>query len=79
MSALITEEEFARAKDDAQFRQRMMVEKLDLLLAEIARMRLDKPEPNSPTAKQIKEGVDLAVKLADILQKKAQADGTQAA
>jgi hypothetical protein len=69
MNALVTDEEVAQAQNDPEFRQKLMVEKLDLLLEQIARMRQQKPAADSLTARQIREGVDLAVRLADILQK----------
>jgi hypothetical protein len=79
MSAYITDEEYAQAQGDPEFRQKLLVDKLDLLLAEIAKMRQTKPAPDSLPARQIKEGVDLAVKLADMLQKNQIPDGPQAA
>ncbi len=71
MSDLATEDDLARARSDPEFRQQLMAENLDRLLEALNRMRRDaddKPE----AARQIREGVDLAIKLADLLQQNAQ-------
>jgi hypothetical protein len=69
MSNLVTEDDIVRARTDPEFRQQMMAENLERLLAALNDMRRSsdiKPE----TARQIREGVDLACKLADRLQQK---------
>jgi len=67
MSALVSEEDLARARTDDAFRQRLMAESLDRLLALLNDMRR-RTDTNPERARQIREGVDLAVKLADRLQ-----------
>jgi hypothetical protein len=67
MSAMVSEEDLARARGDTAFRQRLMAESLDRLLALLNHMRRETVE-NPERARQIREGVDLAVKLADRLQ-----------
>jgi hypothetical protein len=68
MSDLVSEQDLARARSDATFRTQMMVANLDRLLEALKQMRA--AEATSPeSARQIREGVDLAVKLADRLQK----------
>ena len=70
MSGLVTEEDLARARRDPVFRQRFYADHLDRLLERLNEMRkagADEPE----RARIIKEGVDLAVKLADRLNTKA--------
>ena len=70
MSELVTEEDLARARSDPVFRQRFYADHLDRLLERLNEMRkagADQPE----RARLIKEGVDLAVKLADRLNTKA--------
>jgi hypothetical protein len=70
MSGLVTEEDLARARRDPVFRQRFYADHLDRLLERLNEMRkagADQPE----RARLIKEGVDLAVKLADRLNTKA--------
>ncbi|HTQ83976.1 MAG TPA: hypothetical protein VMI47_11985 [Pseudolabrys sp.] len=67
MSGLVSDEDLARARTDAAFRQRLMAESLDRLLALLNSMRRESVE-NPNRARQIREGVALAVKLADRLQ-----------
>ena len=70
MSDLVTEDKLARARLDPEFRQKLMAENLERLLEALNEMRKSstiKPE----AARQIREGVDLAVKLADRLQQNA--------
>ncbi|HET7850820.1 MAG TPA: hypothetical protein VFL51_17355 [Pseudolabrys sp.] len=67
MGDLVTEDDLARARRDAAFRHRLLIENLDRLLDALNRLR--KTGEISPAhARQIREGVDLAVKLADRLQ-----------
>ena len=78
MSDLVTEDDLARARSDPAFRQQLMAENLERLLEALNEMRRAsdiKPE----AARQIKEGVDLAVKLADRLQQNAPNPGPRAA
>jgi len=78
MSDLITEDDLARARTDPVFRQQLMAENLERLLEALNEMRRAsniKPE----AARQIREGVDLAVKLADRLQQNAPKPGPRAA
>jgi hypothetical protein len=67
MTGVVSEEDLARARIDTAFRQRLMAESLDRLLALLNQMRRS-PDGNPGRARQIREGVDLAVKLADRLQ-----------
>jgi len=78
MSDLVTEDDIARARSDPEFRQHLMAENLDRLLEALNKMRRAtdvKPE----AARQIREGVNLAVKLADLLKQNAYKSGPQAA
>jgi hypothetical protein len=75
MSELVTDEELTRARTDPEFRQELMAGKLEMLLEALNRLRRAS-DSNPEVAGQIREGVDLAVKLADRLQKK---DGPRAA
>ncbi|HWM81015.1 MAG TPA: hypothetical protein VNQ56_03040 [Pseudolabrys sp.] len=73
MGAPIAEEEFVRARSDLAARRALMVRSLDLLLGRIALLRAYKPAMDSPvspatTAQQLRDGIDLAVRLADRLQ-----------
>ena len=78
MSDLVSEQDLARARSDAVFRQEMMADNLERLLEALNEMRRSsdiKPDD----ARQIQEGVDLAVKLADRLQQNAQKPDPRAA
>lgn len=78
MSDLVTEDDLARARSDPDFRQQFLAQNLDLLLEALNRARRNS-SPNPKTASQIREGVDLAVKLADRLQANGGNPGPRAA
>jgi hypothetical protein len=67
MSDLITDDELARARHDPAFRQQLLAQNLGRLLEALKKMRRDSDQ-NPDTARQMREGVDLAVKLAERLQ-----------
>lgn len=79
MSDFVTEADLARARQDPAFRKKLIADNLELLLGELTRMRTTHPAPNLQQARQIREGVDLAVKLADRLQQRDDDPGPQAA
>ena len=66
MRELITDDDLTRARRDPDFRQRFYADNLDQLLEKLNEMR-----KNGGDAGLIKEGVDLAVKLAERLNTKA--------
>jgi len=66
MSDLITEDELARARSDPAFRQQFLAQNLDRLLEALKRTRRT-VEQNADTDRQVREGADLAVRLADRL------------
>jgi len=66
-SLLVTDADLARAREDPAFRHRLVADSLDLLLTEIKRLRA--AGADAKRARQIREGVDLAVKLAELLQR----------
>jgi hypothetical protein len=67
MSDLITEDELARTRTDPAFRQQFLAQNLDPRLEALKKMRRASDQ-NADTARQLREGADLAVKLADRLQ-----------
>jgi hypothetical protein len=67
MTDLVTEDELARARTDPAFRQQFLAQNLDRLLDALERMRRAS-EQNADAARQLREGADLAVQLADRLQ-----------
>jgi hypothetical protein len=66
-SPLITDSDLARARQDKAFRQQLLIESLELLLAELS--KLQRAAKNTASANQVREGVELAVKLADLLRR----------
>ena len=70
MSNLVTEDELQRARSDPEFRHQLLALNLERLLAALNEMRKGPEGKNPDAARQIREGVDLAVKLADRLQQK---------
>jgi hypothetical protein len=78
--AVVTEDDLARARRDPAYRQQLLAQNLDLLLAALNKLRRANAAPGSANAGQIREGVQLAVRLADILHKLAeQISGPRAA
>lgn len=73
MSELVTDDDLARARRDPDFRQRFYADNLDRLLEKLNEMR-----KTGGDAGLIKEGVELAVKLADRLNTKANLAKSQA-
>jgi hypothetical protein len=64
---LVTDEDIARTRSDPDFRQHLLAQNLDRLLEALNRMR--RANDTKPEAvRQMREGVDLAVKLAGRLQ-----------
>ena len=68
--ALVTDADLADARQDLASRQRLVSNYLELLLGELNKLRSMSADPIR--ARQIREGVELAVKLADLLQAMSQ-------
>jgi hypothetical protein len=69
MVDLVTEDDIERARIDPGFRQELLAKNLEQLLAALNTMRRNNGDRDPLGAKQIREGVDLAVQLAGRLQK----------
>lgn len=65
--SLITEADLTRARGDPAFRQKLLAQNLDMLLSGMKKLR-GRPRPDPGSAKQLREGVELAVRLAELLQ-----------
>ncbi len=65
--ALVTDADLARARQDPAFRHQLVADSLELLLRELSKLRSSAGD--ATRARQIREGVDLAVRLADLLQR----------
>ena len=64
---LITDSDLARAREDAEFRQRLLTQSLERLLKKLSKLQRD--ANNAQRTDQVREGVELAVKLADLLRR----------
>jgi hypothetical protein len=69
MVDLVTEDDIERARKDPGFRQELLAKNLEQLLAALNLMRRNNGDRDPDGARQIREGVDLAVQLAGRLQK----------
>ncbi len=78
MGKLISDDDLVRARRDPAFRHTMLAENLDRLLEALNRMR--RAGDDSPqAARQMREGVDLAVELANRLHRDGGVPPPQAA
>jgi hypothetical protein len=68
MADLVNDEDLARARKDPAFRQRLLADYLDRLLDALNRMRRS-GNNSQESAQQIREGVEMAVALADRLHR----------
>jgi hypothetical protein len=65
--APVSDDELARARSDPAFRQRLLSDNMEALLAGLQRLR-KAPVSDRAGAEQIREGVELAVRLAELIQ-----------
>jgi hypothetical protein len=65
--ALVTDADLVRARQDPAFRHQLVADSLELLLRELNKLRSSSSD--ATRARQIREGVELAVRLADLLQR----------
>ncbi len=78
MTELVTDEDLARARGDVEFRHKLMANNLDRLLGALNTLR--RAETTTPEdVRHLREGVDLAVKLADRLQNNQEPEPPEAA
>ena len=62
----VTDDDLERARHDPAFRQKLLAQNLDVLLVGIKKLRRN---PSAASGvKQLREGVELAVRLAEIIQ-----------
>jgi hypothetical protein len=74
--SLVTDEDLARARQDPTYHHKLVVENLRRLLDEINKMRAVRGD--ALECKEIREGVRLAVKLSELLQRIARREGAPA-
>jgi len=65
--SLVTDADLARARGDRAFRQKLLEQSLEALLASVKKLRRSDPSAEA-NAKQLREGIELAVRLAEIIQ-----------
>jgi hypothetical protein len=75
----VTDEVLERARRDPAYRRKLLSDNLEVLLATLNKMRTAKQLQDKDAARQIRDGVDLAVRLADILQSADEGDPSKAA
>lgn len=65
----VSDADLARARSDPAFRQKLLTESLETLLAKMQKLRKSAQSASSAEDKQLREGVELAVRLAELIQK----------
>jgi hypothetical protein len=65
----VTDADLERARQEPAFRQQLLAKSLERLIGELNRLKSASTKIDAARARQIREGVELAVKLAEILQK----------
>ena len=63
----VTDADLSRARSDPAFRQRLLEQNLEVLLARIKKLRTARAA-RGDGASQLREGVELAVRLAELIQ-----------
>jgi hypothetical protein len=64
----VTDSDLARARSDPAFRQKLLTESLEILLAKIKKVRGAAGSAPPVDDGQLREGVELAVRLAELIQ-----------
>ena len=67
--SVVTDEDLAQARRDPGFRKQLIAANLDNLLTALAELRASDNADDPVPSRQIREGVQLAVRLAEILQR----------
>jgi len=65
--APVTDAELAQAREDPAFRQKLLTRNLEFLLGRLQKQR-QSPRSATATPAQMREGVTLAVRLAELIQ-----------
>ncbi len=63
----VTEAELARARQDPAFRQKLLTQNLEILLGRLQKQR-QALSSAAGSAKEMREGVTLAVRLAELIE-----------
>jgi hypothetical protein len=70
--APVTDVELAKARSDPAFRQKLLEQSLDALLTGVQKLRNTASSRETGSAKQMREAIELAVRLAELIQGPAQ-------
>lgn len=65
--APVTDTDLARARRDPEFRQKLLTDHLDSLVTALNALRSSTKAEDPQQAQHIREGVDLAMKLSNLL------------
>jgi hypothetical protein len=63
----VTDDDLARARRDPAFRQQLLAKNLNVLIDELNRRKQATRRTTAATARELREGAELAVRLADII------------
>jgi hypothetical protein len=66
--APVTDAELARARSEPKFRQKLLEQSLEALLAGMKKLRGAAAKQGSAGGEQMREAVELAVRLAELIQ-----------
>jgi hypothetical protein len=66
--APVTEAQLAQARSDPVFRQKLLEQSLEVLLSGVQKLRNAAPSQGNGSAKQMREAIELAVRLAEMIQ-----------
>jgi hypothetical protein len=75
----VTKEELVRARRDIEFKHQLLIANLDRLLTELYRLQRTNSDADPLCARQMREGVQLAVKLAERIREIAKVRKSPAA
>jgi hypothetical protein len=64
----VTDTDLVRARSDPAFRQKLLEQSLETLLASLQKLRQTAASKDNAAAAQMREAVDLAVRLAELIQ-----------
>lgn len=70
--APVTDTDLARARSDRAFRQKLLEQSLETLLSSLQKLRQTAAAKDSNAAAQMREAVELAVRLAELIQRPTQ-------
>ncbi len=66
--APVTDAELTRARTDPAYRRELLQQSLDVLLGALQKQRKGRQAEQGPAATQAREAVELAVRLAELIQ-----------